>query len=108
MYMDDDTHRLDPAVFNFWVPKLWVDRVVFNFWDPKTRSFVIRGSSLVDEGLDPSCSKPRKCSIQQQLLYEFTLKSAITAQNKLLLALKDRLQLHKVFIYPKLQISSSN
>ena len=89
---------------------MWVNPTILGFQNPKTRSFVIRGlrlialapkgSSLVDERLDPSCSKPRKHSIQQQLLHEFTPKSTITTLNKLLLAPKDRPQLQKVFIYP--------
>ena len=91
---------------------LWVNSAILSFWDPKTRSFVInrsslvasapRGLSLVDEGLDPSCSKLKKCSVQQQLLHEFTFKSTITTPNKLLLAPKDCPQLQKVFIYPKI------
>ena len=72
---------------------LWVNPVVLGFWDLKTQSFVIRGSSLVDEGLDPLCSKPKKYSVQQQLLHEFTLKSTITTPNKLLFAPTDCRQL---------------
>ena len=90
---------------------MWVNPVVLGFWDPKTRSLVIRGSSfvalalrgssLVNEGLDPSCSKPKRCSVQQQLFHEFTPKFIITVPIKLLLAPKDHPQLQKVFIYLK-------
>ena len=47
---------------------LWVNPTVLSFWDPKTRSLVLRGSSLVasvprgsifvDEGLDPFYFSP--------------------------------------------------
>ena len=81
---------------------LGVNSTVLGFQDPKTQSFVIRGSSLVasapmgsslvDERLEPLCSKPKKYSVQQQLQTSYFQLQKITLTSQKCLSTQNHLK----------------
>ena len=73
--------------------------LIFEEWGSSLYASIPRGSSLIDERLNPLHSKPGKCSDWQQFLCELNSKIIMLASNKLLSTPKDCLELPRVFFY---------